>query len=249
MSEAGVALRGARASRRALDARRRKVSVLLGLTTLLVLLASLLAMRLVGAAGEDSHGSSGPVLVTAGGEIRLDSVTPEVMSHPAEMPPAMMPDPLPEGYERVSVQITLTATGSGGLAYDGGDFRVSGPGVAPIAPHRDAVRAGTVPEGARLTGTLLFQVPVDATGLELTLPGARGALPIAASGGGGHGATEHEGSAPAPAPGASASPVAPAPAAPGSAPAGSAPAGSAPAVPVPAGPAAPHDDAGADHEH
>jgi hypothetical protein len=200
VAHGGTTLHPHRASARPAGNRGRVVTITLALVALVAVAASLLAVRL--ATGADSGAAlSGPALEAPGGAVQVLAVKPETMNHPAEMPAEMMPDPVPAGFRRVSVELVLLGTAESGLPYDGADFRVSGPGVEPVAPVRDAVGSGVVPEGARLTGSLLFQVPVDAESLNLTLAGTRGSIPVtlpAAPGHDGHPAT--------PGPSASASP-------------------------------------------
>lgn len=148
-------------------------AALLVVSVLLVGAAGWVAKPLLAGAPDDADNQ----LTVPGGTLRLTRVVPEYLAHTPGMPGQMMPQPVPAGFTRVSVEVTLVATGPG-LTYDAADFRVSGPGVAAVKPQRDALGAGAVPEGARVDGELVFQVPEGAEGLVLGVRDVDGSIPL-----------------------------------------------------------------------
>lgn len=122
----------------------------------------------------------GETVEVAGGTLRVDAVTPETMA-PMQADKfaasgmnmsAMGMDMAPEGERRFTVEVTLEASG-GDLGYAAEDFRVEGEGTEPSAPIRGTPESATVPDGAAVSGTLLFQVPEEAKDLTLVLDGGR----------------------------------------------------------------------------
>ena len=77
-----------------------------------------------------------------------------------------MADPVPAGYRRLTVNVSLAAT-DGDLSLRPGDFRVSGPGLRPTRPIRAQIGDGIVPHDTVLTGELTYDVPLESRGLRL----------------------------------------------------------------------------------
>lgn len=117
-------------------------------------------------------------LALPGGLLRVTDVVPEVLAHPEGMPGAMMPNPVPDGYRRVAVHVTLLGESDSGLSYAGAGFKLAGSDGAGVAPERDGLGSGVVPEGARLDRVLVFRVPEDSPELTLTAPAADGAVSL-----------------------------------------------------------------------
>ncbi len=101
-------------------------------------------------------------------------------------------DPVADGDRRVSVDVTLMA-GAGELRYAGDRFVLEVDGEpAKRLLHRDVLPGEVLPAGTSLSGTLLFDVPADATvgmlsyaggpATEVVLPAE--AEPVAAQDGG-----------------------------------------------------------------
>lgn len=122
----------------------------------------------------------GEVVEVRGGLVRVDAVTPE---HMAAMQAdkfaasgmsmsSMGMDMAPEGQRRFTVDVALAAE-DGTLNYSPEDFRLTGEGVKEAGPIRDALEGEAVPAGGTVSGSLVFQVPEDAKGLELTFDGGR----------------------------------------------------------------------------
>lgn len=144
----------------------------LSVVTIAALLGALWAVRTTTLPGSDD------VLGAEGGVLRVNEVTPEVLAHLPGMPGTMMPEPVPDGFQRIVLDVTLVGTEASGLSYDAKDFRVVTPDGAAVSASRNGLGAGVVPEGARLDGELVFQVPLDAATLELTGTGFDGSLAL-----------------------------------------------------------------------
>lgn len=117
--------------------------------------------------------------VTAGpGEVALDGGVARVEQvASAARPQHAMPgmgtdnDPVAEGERRVSIDVTLLATGDEGLGYAAEGFRLEVPGTEPRAPHKSVLPGSELPAGTSLSGTLVFDVPVAATAAQLSYDG------------------------------------------------------------------------------
>lgn len=151
-------------------------SVLAAVAAVLVALSGWATYELL--AGPSSSAGSATTLEVPGGEVHVLSVKPEVMAHTKGMPASMMPDPVPAGFRRVSVEVTLVATAEEGMRYDAGSFRVVGTGMSPVASKRTVMGSGAIPEAAQLRSQLVFQIPQDATGVALTGGGGTDTLPL-----------------------------------------------------------------------
>jgi len=118
-------------------------------------------------------------MAVPGGELRVDHIDPDVMSH-VTMPGMSMPDPVPDGYRRFSLEATLVGQDDRGVSYDPSSFTLSGPGIPPIPPHRANAGPGLVPGGMQASVSLVFQVPNGAVDLRLGFRGAAGAIELGA---------------------------------------------------------------------
>lgn len=98
-----------------------------------------------------------------GGLARVDQVVSA--ARPAHAMPGMGEDddPVAEGERRVSVEVTLLASEGEPLGYDVDDFTLEVPGAGVRAPHRAVLPGSEIPEGTQLSGTLVFDVPTEAT--------------------------------------------------------------------------------------
>jgi hypothetical protein len=155
-----------------------------GLLTAALLVASLILLTVAGLVARPlllpaPSGGAAAQLGLPGGVVQLNQVRPEVLAHMPGMPGTMVPDPLPAGFRRLSLDVTLLGEEQG-LRYDAVRFRIVAPGVRPVAPSRDALGSGLVPAGSRVDGELVFQVPTAATGLSLTVLGADEAIEVEA---------------------------------------------------------------------
>jgi hypothetical protein len=163
--------------------------------------AGLLALAVLFALGSGlwgtlnpSAGSPVPVgeaVEVSGGEFRVAAVLPEHMEHMqagrfagADMGgmAGMGVDMTPEGYRRLTVEVTLAA-GEEPIRYARERFRVSGPELAETPPMRGELAEGVVPAGSAVSGVLVFQVPKETAGeLYLNFDGSRSVDLIAPAG-------------------------------------------------------------------
>lgn len=150
------------------QSRRRESLLVAGLTALLTAAILSLVVLLGGpAAGPARPG----VAEVAGGQVALTTVRAEVMNHPEGMPASMMPDPVPAGFVRYSVEVTLTADDDEPLAYSASEIRVATPGEEPVGPVRESLGEGVVPPGASLTTSLVYEIPEGARRATLLVDG------------------------------------------------------------------------------
>lgn len=161
--------------------RRRETLLVAGLTALMT--AAVLA--LVGLLAGPAAGPVEPGMVqVAGGQVSLATIRPEVMSHPEDMPASMMPDPIPAGYARYAIEVTLTADDDEPLAYSASQIRVAAGDEPPVGPVRQSLGDGVVPPGSSLTTSLVYEVPEDARRATLLIDGRE--MPFLLPAGAGH---------------------------------------------------------------
>lgn len=86
------------------------------------------------------------------------------------------PDPVPAGYVRLTVDLSLAAR-DGTLRWEPHDFTVEGTGVGTVRPHAAHLGDGVVPAGTQVAGDLTFEVPKKATQLSLDFRGD-GSVPL-----------------------------------------------------------------------
>jgi hypothetical protein len=146
---------------------RRAVVVTLVVVAVVAVVAAVFGLRAV---LDDEPVASDSISVPHG-TLVVNSVTPEVMKHPKGMPASMMPDPIPDGFQRFSIDVTVFAEEDESARYDSGDLRVSARDVEPTAPLRGTLGSGTIPAGGQVTGTALFQVPDDVRVVDLGVTG------------------------------------------------------------------------------
>ncbi|WP_166397031.1 DUF4352 domain-containing protein [Rubrobacter marinus] len=130
---------------------------------------------------EPSPARTGEPVEIPGGFVRVDAMTPE---HMAAMQAdkfaasgmnmsSMGMDMAPEGQRRFVVDVTLAAE-DGAMSYSPDDFRLTGEGVEESGPLRETFEEGqAIPAGGAVSGSLVFQAPEDADGLELSFDGGR----------------------------------------------------------------------------
>ena len=105
------------------------------------------------------------------GLIRVDAVRPEIMAAML-MPASLMPDPVPDGYRRFTVDLSVLATAENGLDYSTDMFTISGEGLDPTPVHRAVTQPGFVPAGSQATLSVLFDSPLGVEPLFLDIEGA-----------------------------------------------------------------------------
>lgn len=113
-------------------------------------------------------------IVMAGGVAHVDQVVSA--ARPQHAMPGMGTDndPVAAGERRVSVDVTLVATGDEPLAYHVGDFSLVVPGGSPRRPRRAVLPGRSLPSGTQMSGTLVFDVPETTTRIRLSYDGHRG---------------------------------------------------------------------------
>jgi Domain of unknown function (DUF4352) len=128
-----------------------------------------------------------------GGIVRVDGVVSA--ARPQHAMPGMGTDndPVAEDERRISVDVTLRADEDATLEYTADRFRLVVPGGTAQAPHKLVLPEEELPPGTTLAGTLIFDVPKDATSATLSYGESRTTVELPA---------EAAGKAPAPAPSA-----------------------------------------------
>ena len=181
---------------------RRGQTLLLAaaLVTLTVVLGAVLVIRAFEPGVATPGGVTSHAAVSlSGGQLTVNNVTPEVMAHPKGMPASMMPDPVPDGFQRFSVDVTVSAGVADAVPYEAGKVRATARGMEPTAPMRGSLGEGLVPPGAQVSGSLLFQVPEDVREVRLSVVGAEGTVPVRVPVSAGHSSHGEDVNVPAPA--------------------------------------------------
>ena len=161
----------------------RHATLLVVVVAVLAVLGAIAALRAV---NEDATTTAGDELALSHGTLVVGAVTPEVMKHPKGMPATMMPDPVPEGFQRFSVDVTVYAEKGGSAAYDARRIRVTDPDGRSSAPIRGTLGSGTIPAGGQVRGSVLFQVPEDARTVTLSVVGDSSRIRLRIPGNVGH---------------------------------------------------------------
>ena len=149
-------------------------------------LAVLGAITALWAVNDDAGTTAGDELALSRSSLVVGAVTPEVMKHPKGMPATMMPDPVPEGFQRFSVDVTVYAEKGGPAAYDARRIRVTDPDGRSSAPIRGTLGSGTIPAGGQVRGSVLFQVREDARTVTLSVVGDSSRIRLRIPGNAGH---------------------------------------------------------------
>lgn len=125
----------------------------------------------------EGHPHVGDVVEFAGGTFSVDALRDVDLSAPMSGPGMMMgpssgvPD-IPEGFRWVSVDVTVTAGTDRTVDLDPAEFVVTGIGVGRAEPVSVDDGGTFVPAEASITRSFAYQVPEDASELELWAPGA-----------------------------------------------------------------------------
>ena len=125
--------------------------------------------------------SIGEPVPVDGGHMVVESVAPE---HMAPMQTGKFAasgmsmastgmDMAPEGYRRFTAQVSLSSDERQGLSYSPESFTVTGSRMREATPIRSQLGSGEIPAGGTVSGTLVFQVPEEASSLALGIDGSR----------------------------------------------------------------------------
>jgi hypothetical protein len=129
-----------------------------------------LAVVAAGAWSAFTATADGPLSVP-GGTVYVEQVHTAAPSRHAMPGMGTDDDPVPGGRRRITVDVTLVA-GKETLDYSVRGFRLD-IGGEQLEPHRAVLPGTAVPAGTQLSGSLVFDVPADATDGVLTLSGQR----------------------------------------------------------------------------
>jgi hypothetical protein len=134
-----------------------------------MLLAGLWGLR-ADRSGDDQAGTAPAGWVDVpGGWLTVREVSDRAINHKGM--PGMQtmpdPDPVPDGYVRLTVDLSLAARDEP-LRWKPADFTVEGNGLGVVRPHRAQLGDGVIPEGTQVAGGLTFDVPKKARRLRLS---------------------------------------------------------------------------------
>lgn len=152
------------------------------------------APLLLSAAEGDGHGHGseivgvGEAVEVKGALLRVDAVRPEVMAA-MTMPASLMPDMVPDGYRRFTVDLTVLSRSSKGFEPSPELFEVEAEGLGPVAPVRSVSGTGPIPKGAQASVSMTFQTPIDVEPVFLRIRGTDTRVQLEGDLGSGHGHT------------------------------------------------------------
>lgn len=110
-----------------------------------------------------------------GGVLRVDGVSREEATHLPTVMPGMTHQTVREGHNLVRIDATLGAS-TDAIAYEPGQFRVSGAAFGPVEPYRAVAGPGRLFRGMSAPLLLVYEVPHDAGELRLSYAGVDVAL-------------------------------------------------------------------------
>ncbi len=134
--------------------------------------------------GTDEHADAaaavGAWVEAPGGFYRVDAVGDRALAHKMI---GMDPDPVPKGFRRLGVDVTLAGESSAGLDVGPDRFAVVGAAMKPAGPIRARLDDGLLAQGSQISGSLVFEVPEKAADLQLRFEGGSHgvALPVGPS--------------------------------------------------------------------
>lgn len=162
--------------------RRRLLRVLvIVVPTAVVVAAGIWGMTAPRGAETGEHAEAGAAVgewvAADGGFYRVDNVGDRALAHAMI---GMDPDPVPEGFRRLGVDVTLAGESTAGLDVGPDRFTVVGQAMKPAGPIRARLDDGLLARGSQISGGLVFEVPEGASDLQLRFEGgSRGvALPV-----------------------------------------------------------------------
>jgi hypothetical protein len=143
-----------------------------------MLLAGLWGLQ-AGRSGDEQAGTAPAGWVDVpGGWLTVREVSDRSINH--QRMPGMQtmpdPDPVPKGYVRLTVDLSLAARDET-LRWEPADFTVEGDGLEPVRPHRAQLGDGVIHEGTQVAGGLTFDIPGKGRHLTLNFRD-RGSVPL-----------------------------------------------------------------------
>ncbi len=150
--------------------RRRPLLPVVAVSLAVLAVVVVAVWSLVWATGREPDLGPGRVAM-AEGVLRVDDVTSA--ARPGMAMPGMGTDddPVAPGMRRVSVDVTLQATEDDTLRFSVDRFSLQVPGEDAVEPRRSVLPESDLPPGTQLSGTLVFEVPKDATTADLSYAG------------------------------------------------------------------------------
>lgn len=144
----------------------------------LLLVVGLGVWGLLAPRGHDDHPQVGELVAFESGTFEVDAAYDVDLSAPMSGP-AMTMGPssgipeIPDGYRWVTVDLTIATTADDVYVLDATRFRIDEAGGQDHEPPVDVDDgADTLPPGTEISRSFTYQVPQDATLLELWAPGA-----------------------------------------------------------------------------
>lgn len=117
-----------------------------------------------------------------GGVAHVDAVVSAARAQHAMPGMGADDDPVADDERRISVDVTLRADEGSTLEYVAERFRLAPQGGASQAPHKLVLPEAVLPPGTQLSGTLVYDVPVDATMAVLSYGDQRTTVDLPAEG-------------------------------------------------------------------
>ncbi|TRW44714.1 hypothetical protein [Georgenia yuyongxinii] len=114
-------------------------------------------------------------LALPGGLVRIEQVVSAARPMHAMPGMGIDQDPVADGERRISIDVTLYAIDT--MPYEIDAFVLHIDDVGALTPHRAVLPGNELPAGSQLTGTVIFDVPEDATSGRLSY-GGKGATDV-----------------------------------------------------------------------
>ena len=145
------------------------------------------------AADRSDPTSLGQVVSVEGGSVRVDAAwvladpmaamhgSVDQFAQSGMSMPSMLPDAVPEGMQRVAVQLHLAADDEGDLVFETSEFELR-VGDTRFASHVSLIGDGRLRQGEALDGVMTFDIPQEAETAALELPGSDAVIDVTFAG-------------------------------------------------------------------